>query len=81
MSAPLRLHDRAPVVPPADRGSIITAAQVATDIWQGKYSAKWVGQKMGPAIGFKLGKEWNFYEDEARQWKHDYIERQRRVHK
>lgn len=77
MTAALSLHPRVATTPPEDRGPMLTAAAVANLIWEGKYSKKWVAERMGPAIGFKLGKAWHFYEDEAKAWKHAFIERQR----
>lgn len=80
MTAPaLRLHDRGAAIPPADRGQMMTAAAVSADIWQGKYSAKWVGSRMGPEIGFKIGSAWHFYQVEAEQWRDRHIEKQKRA--
>lgn len=49
-----------------DRGRTMTAPEVAELICEGHVSAKWIIQKMAPHIGSKPGREWLFYENEAR---------------
>lgn len=73
----LKLHPRDEVASVEDRGPIVSAASVARNVCQGLHAARWVGDNMGPAIGFKLGKAWHFYQAEAAQWWNDYIEARR----
>lgn len=84
MADRFKLHPRkaastpAAVAVPADNGCTLTAPGVAELICEGRFSAKWVIQKMGPAIGTKPGREWLFYENEARAWYAEYLEKARR---
>jgi hypothetical protein len=52
----------------ADRGALLNAAEIAQLVCQGKFSARWVIERMGPTIGKKPGREWLFFENEARKW-------------
>ena len=74
MTAPLRLHFRANV-PTDERGPLITAAEFAELICDGKRSARWIAQRFGPKIGKKPGREWLFYESDARKAWADYLDR------
>jgi hypothetical protein len=59
--------------PTEDRGPIMTAPEVAITVCGGRKSARWVIEHAGPVIGSKPGREWFFYEREARQWWADYL--------
>jgi len=54
--------------PIPDRGPVLTAPEVALAICGGRMSPRWVIERMGPAIGSKPGREWFFYERDAREW-------------
>jgi cobalamin biosynthesis protein CobD/CbiB len=56
---------------------MMTAEKVARDVWESAVSAKWVIAQMAGEIGFKIGKPWYFYENEARAWKDAWIAKQR----
>jgi hypothetical protein len=75
----LKLHSRTRMtsLPPEDRGPMITACQCARGVWEGKVSAKWIIQHFAGLIGFKIGKPWYFYENEARVAKDRWIAEQR----
>jgi integrase len=79
MSNDLKLHPRSSGihVPPEERGPMMTAEKVARDVWESAVSAKWVIAQMAGEIGFKIGKPWYFYENEARAWKDAWIAKQR----
>jgi hypothetical protein len=79
MSKDLKLHARSSGirVAPEERGPMMTADKVARAVWEGAVSAKWVIANMAGEIGFKIGKPWYFYENEARAWKEEWIAKQR----
>jgi hypothetical protein len=61
----------------ADRGALLSAPEVAELICQAKFSARWVIERMGPTIGLKPGREWLFYEADARKWWTRFLEAKR----
>jgi hypothetical protein len=61
--------------PVADRGRLMSAPDVAQLVCDGRLSARWVIERMGPTIGLKPGREWLFYEADARKWWAKYLER------
>ncbi len=60
-----------------DVGRTMNAPEVAQFICEGRHSARWVIEHMGPSIGSKPGREWYFREKEARRWWEDYLNRGR----
>jgi hypothetical protein len=68
MPREFKLHPRASgaTIEVQDLGRTMTAADVAELVCEGHVAAKWVIAKMGPHIGSKPGREWLFYENEAR---------------
>lgn len=63
-----KLHPRAAGVKidVEEPGRTMTAPDVAEIVCEGHVSAKWVISRMAPHIGSKPGREWLFYENEAR---------------
>lgn len=52
---------------PEPAGRIFTAQQFADEICGGHVSAKYIIKHFAPLIGSKPGKEWLFWEGDARQ--------------
>lgn len=75
----LKLHERArrSDIAPEHRGPMLPANSIALEVWENRFSGKWVIQKMAPEIGFKLGKAWYFYKREAEHWRDQYVEQHR----
>jgi hypothetical protein len=59
---------------------MMSAPEVAELICEGRISANWIIEHMGPHIGSKPGRQWLFYENEARQWWADYFDKGRERH-
>lgn len=74
----LQLAPRRAQPPIEDLGPTITAAEVASRVWEGYVSVKWVIQYMAPEIGFKPGKPWLFHEKEAIAWRQEWERKKRR---
>ncbi|MDP9176703.1 MAG: hypothetical protein M3O61_03385 [Gemmatimonadota bacterium] len=76
MTSALKLDRRNAMPAPmafTDRGRTMTAAEVAAEICEGRLSAKWVIRHMAVAIGAKPGREWLFFEQDAREWWLTYL--------
>lgn len=57
----------APVAPPPDRGPLLTAAQVAVEVFSGTVSPAWVRRHVTPKV--VLGHSTvRWYRDDARAW-------------
>lgn len=65
--------------PPTDQGRTLNKHEVRADVCEGKASSKWIVEHMAPDIGMKHGREYLFYESEARQWWATYLNRRRAV--
>ena len=63
---------------PTFKGRLLDASEVAEQICQGKFSTRWVVNRMAPDIGKKPGRQWLFYEEEARDWWAKCLETHRR---
>lgn len=76
-TAPLFVsRGRAPAMPPADRGPIRTARELAALVFDGRVSAKWVLARVAPEKRFRYGREVCWYEADAREWKAWWIAEQ-----
>lgn len=60
---------RTPVaVPPADRGRLLNAAEVAALLFAGKVSKKWVFANVPHYLRHRVGRLVLYYEGEVRVW-------------
>lgn len=66
------------VLPAQDRGRLLDASQVAEhpEICNGRFSPKWVIQRMR-SVGRKPGREWLFYEADAKAWWQNFYDNSR----
>ena len=71
----LKIHQSTPAT--NDRGRLLTATEVAELVCDGRFSARWIIDRMGPTIGTKPGREWLFYKVEARQWWTRFLDKKR----
>jgi hypothetical protein len=63
----LQIMQPTPLSPPPDRGRLMTADQVAAEIFQGQVSAQWVRRNVRPKV--VLGHSTvMFYEADVRRW-------------
>lgn len=60
-------------IPLAEKGRNMSASEVAVHICGEKRSARWVIEHLGPRCGKKPGRDWLFYENEARLAWDDYL--------
>lgn len=65
---PLALVRAAPVLPTAERGKLLDAAEVASSIFAGKVSKKWVFANVPTYYRHKVGRMVLYYEGEVRLW-------------
>lgn len=63
---------------PVDNGRTMGKREVATEVCGGKRAPKWVIDHMAPDIGMLCGREYLFYESEARSWWAKYLDSKRR---
>lgn len=64
-----KLVESAPVQPPPDRGRLLTADEIAEEIFRSKVSAWWVRKNVAPAKKVVLGHSTvMWYEHDVREW-------------
>ena len=62
----LRLHDTMDLVPPPDRGALLTAAQVAERLMPSGTTERYVRRHVYPRV--PLGRKLYFYEADVKDW-------------
>lgn len=62
-----------------DRGRILNKHELAGEVCQGKATARWVIEHIAPEIGMRHGREYLFYENEARAWWAKYLASKRKT--
>lgn len=66
-------------IPAVDNGRIMGKREVSAEVCNGKATPKWVVEHMAPEIGMLHGREYLFYESEARNWWAKYLDSKRRT--
>lgn len=78
-AAALSLLGSSPVPVFVDRGRMMNKAEVSREVCDSKATPKWLIEHMAPDIGMKHGREYLFYESEARNWWAKYLDSKRRT--
>lgn len=63
----------------ADNGRTLDKREVSVEVTNGKAAPRWVVEHMGAEIGMLHGREYLFYETEARAWWANYLNSRRRT--
>lgn len=75
----LSLLAEVPATPMADNGRTLNKVEFSVEVTLGKASPKWLVEHAAPEIGMKHGREYLFYENEARAWWARYLASKRRT--